>query len=96
MKLYEFTYSDNQNLSETELLRRVEELLVKECELQGWAPGYIFRQCQKVQQVSSDEKSYEFEVIGKFLDTNSIDFDQEMQEVVSGNSQAAAAKDAEL
>jgi len=96
MKLYEFTYTDNQNLSETDLLQRVGDFLAKEAELQGWASGYNFHQCQKVQQTNSGEKTYDFEVIGKFLDSNSIDFDQETQEVVSGNSSVAASPEAPL
>lgn len=91
MKLYEFTYTDNQNLSEHELLRRVGEFLFKESELQGWAPDYKFRPCRQVEQLASGEKNYFFEVIGKYLSTDSVGFDEELSEASSSSRPAAVA-----
>lgn len=93
MKLYEFTYTDNQNLSEPELLRRVGEFLSKESELQAWAPDYEFRPCRQVEQLASDEKNYFFEVNGKYLNSDSLEFDQEVSEAAPSSRPAAAAKD---
>lgn len=91
MKLYEFTYTDNENLSEPELLRRVGEFLLSERDLQGWAPDYKFRPCRQVEQLASGEKVHSFEVIGKYLSTDSVGFDEEMSEASSSNRSAAAA-----
>ena len=93
MKLYEFTYTDNQNLLEPELLRRVGEFLSEESELQGWASDYKFGLCRQVEQLANGEKNYFFEVTGKYLDTNSIGFDEETSEAVSSPCSAAAAPD---
>ena len=71
MKLYEFIYTDKQNLTETNLLQRVREFLGKESELQGWAPDYRFRQCKDVERTADGEKHYTFEVTGRYLDTES-------------------------
>lgn len=91
MKLYEFTYTDNQNLSEPELFLRLEDFLVTEGERQGWAPDYKFRPCQQVEQLGNGEKNYFFEVIGKYLDTDSVGFDEEASEPIATSSRPAAA-----
>ena len=96
MKLYEFTYVDNQNLSEQELLHRVGEFLFSESVLQSWAPGYEFWPCRKVEQLANDEKNYYFEVTGKYLSADSVGFDEEILETAptsSGRPAAAAALD---
>ncbi len=72
MKLYEFTYTDKQNLREEDLLARVEDFLTQESELQGWAQDYKFRQCQKPEQAAAGEKNYFFEVMGTYVDTDSV------------------------
>jgi|HubBroStandDraft_1064217.scaffolds.fasta_scaffold190496_2 hypothetical protein len=66
MKLYEFMYSDKQNLSESAVLERVKTLLLVEGENQGWAPGYKFQQCKEIEHTVG-EKKYLFEVTGRFL-----------------------------
>ena len=76
MKVYEFTYSDNQNLSAEELSKRVESFLLKESDLQGWMPGYKF------QQAGSEKKPeghtvYLFEVFGNYLDEKNTTFESE-------------------
>ena len=93
MKLYEFTYTDNQNLLEPELLRRVGEFLSGECELQGWASDYKFGPCRQVEQLANGEKNYFFEVTGKYLNTNGVGFDEETSEAVSSPLSAVAAPD---
>ena len=72
MKLYEFRYIDKQNLPEIERLQRIERLLEREAEFQGWASGYQFRQCKEVQQ-SGDEQIFSFEVLGDYIDSDDID-----------------------
>lgn len=79
MKLYEFTYSDNQNLTEAALLSRVEEFLQNECEHQGWAAGYRFHQLKKEDHLSDGTVQYFFEVNGDYLDSESANFDTEGQ-----------------
>ncbi|MEK6706622.1 MAG: hypothetical protein AABZ06_12630 [Bdellovibrionota bacterium] len=91
MKLYEFTYTDNENLSEPELLRRVGEFLLSERDLQGWAPDYKFQQCKQVEQLVSGKRVHSFEVIGKYLSTDSVGFDEELSEASSSSRPAAAA-----
>ena len=67
MKLYEFTFSDNTNLPENEVLAIVQKDLENEAELKGWAPGYNFRQCQSPKQIADGEKEYFFVVEGDVL-----------------------------
>lgn len=67
MKLYEFTYTDNQNLTETEILQSLEDFLLSEATFQGWAPGYICYQCQNPKQITDGEKEYCFVVEGDIL-----------------------------
>ncbi len=67
MKLYEFTFSDNTNLTESEVLASAQESLKEEAVLQGWASGYNLRQCQKARQVSDGSIEYYFEVEGEYL-----------------------------
>jgi hypothetical protein len=67
MKLYEFTFNDNTNLSENEVLAVVQKDLEEEAALKGWAPGYNFRQCQSPKQLADGEKEYFFVVEGDVL-----------------------------
>lgn len=67
MKLYEFTYNDNTNQTESEVLASAQEALEHEASLQGWAPGYNFRQCQKPKHLGNGEVEYYFEVDGEYL-----------------------------
>jgi hypothetical protein len=79
VKLYEFEYIDNQKLSHDVLSNRVGEFLMTESESQSWAPGYIFRQCRAVEQLASGELKYGFEVIGRYLDDDSLDFESNVR-----------------
>jgi hypothetical protein len=67
MILYEFTFSDNTNLNESDVLALVTESLKEEALLQNWAPGYNFRQCQKPKQTVDGSVEYYFEVEGEYL-----------------------------
>ena len=64
MKLYEFTYCDNQKLPERSLMTRIEEFLQKESIEQGWASDYKYRQIRAVETLPSGERQYFFEVVG--------------------------------
>jgi hypothetical protein len=77
MKIYEFTYTDNQNLSESEMLVRLQEILEKESSLQGWAPGYRLQECRKVEQLPSGGRNLYFEVLGRYLDSESMNVNEE-------------------
>ncbi len=66
MKIYEFIYSDNTNLTESEVLASAQELMKEEALLQNWAPGYNLRQCQKAKQLEDGTVEYSFEVLGEF------------------------------
>jgi len=90
MKLYEFTYTDNQNLSETALLERVADFLENESILQGWAPGYKFQLCQKVEQLPGGERNFFFDVLGSYLDSDSLSFDEESPDQAEPVGRAAA------
>lgn len=67
MKLYEFTFNDNTNMSESDMLALVHDSLKEEAILQGWAPGYNFHQCQSPKQLTDGEKEYFFVVEGDVL-----------------------------
>ena len=95
MNLYQFTYVDNQNLPEADLKSRVSAFLNGEAELQGWAPGYSFKQSKSVEKISDGSLSFSFEVFGEYLDSESLDQDQEFKEA-SLSSEPVAARDAEL
>ncbi len=69
MKLYEFTFNDNTNLSENEVLAIVQKDLEEEAALKGWAPGYNFRQCQSPKQLADGEKEYFFVVEGDVINS---------------------------
>ncbi len=67
MKLYEFTFEDNTNLTESEVLSVLYEDLKVEAELQGWAPGYSILQCAKNEHLPGGIVKYHFEVNGDLL-----------------------------
>ncbi len=95
MKLYEFTYTDNQNLTESEILQSLEDFLLSEAEMQGWVAGYNLRQCKKIQQLDDGQRQLTFEVLGEYIDPNSVDFDQEIQEKTPPKT-ALASKEVDL
>ncbi len=80
MKLYEFTYTDNQNLTVSEVLRSLEDFLSSEADMQGWVKGYNLRQSKEIRQLADGQRQFTFEVLGEYIDSNSTDFDQEIQE----------------
>lgn len=65
MKLYEFTYNDNTNMSESNMLETLTKHLAEEAIVRGWAPGYNLRQCQLPKQLDNGEKEYFFVVEGE-------------------------------
>ncbi len=65
MKLYEFTYIDNTNMSESSMLEALAKHLGEEAQVRGWAPGYNLRQCQIPKQLENGEKEYFFVVEGE-------------------------------
>lgn len=80
MKIYEFTYRDNTNLTESEVLASAQEGLQEEALIQGWAPGYILRQCQKAKQTFDGAVEYYFEVEGQYIADSQSGEDQEQDE----------------
>ncbi|MBI4404116.1 MAG: hypothetical protein HY537_08145 [Deltaproteobacteria bacterium] len=90
MKLYEFTYTDNQKLSNAALNNRVEEFLQEESDLQGWAPGYTFRQCKDAHEIGPNEKNYFFEVLGSYLDADTLSSDDKVVSSGTGSDSVAA------
>lgn len=95
MKLYEFTYTDNQNISESEILHGLQDFLASEAELQGWANGYNLRQCKEIVQLAGGEKQFTFEVLGEYIDSNGLNFNDEIREEQSLKP-VVAAKDISL
>lgn len=69
MKLYEFTYTDNQNLTEIEILQSLGDFLSAETAMQGWAKGYNLRQCKDIRQLVDGQRQFTFEVIGEYIDS---------------------------
>lgn len=65
MKLYEFTYNDNTNMPESNMLDTLKNHLAEEAIARGWAPGYNLRQCQIPKQLENGEKEYFFVVEGE-------------------------------
>jgi hypothetical protein len=72
MKLYEFVYTDNLNLSKSRLLRRIQTFLETEAATQDWAPGYTFKQGRPSESVDSTIK-YFYEVIGRYSDSEDVE-----------------------
>ncbi len=95
MKLYEFTYHDKENLSDSEIVERLTSLLETEAEMQGWASGYNLRQCKEVLQQTNGERVLSFEVIGAYVDSENIDFEEDMQRPPQATD-AKVAKEVEL
>jgi hypothetical protein len=82
MKLYEFTFTDNQNLAESDIVQRLQDFLANEAEMQGWAAGYELRQCKEVRQLPDSSRQLTFEVLGEYIDSNALDFESEVQEKI--------------
>lgn len=69
-KIYEFQYIDKLNLSEVELIDRIESILADEADFYGWEQGYTFRQCLlDGLQANKGERTFVLEVFGKFIDS---------------------------
>ncbi len=90
MKLYEFTFSDNTNLPENEVLAVVQKDLENEAALKGWAPGYNFRQCQSPKQLADGEKEYYFVVEGEVM-AGALDGESEDSQQPALRERGAAA-----
>lgn len=95
MKLYEFTYSDNENLPQPQLLERISTFLAQECETQGWASGYTFRESKAVESRGS-EKRYSFEVFGEYFDSEKADQADVRPTISREHEPDVAAKDASV
>lgn len=74
MKIYDFTYVNKLNLTETSLNDRVLEFLLIECENQGWSPDFKFKQSSAPIKNESHTE-YQFEVLGRFLTSGEDDFE---------------------
>lgn len=96
MKLYEFTFTDNENLSESDVLEGLQDFLKTEAEMQGWVSGYNLRQCKEVVQLPDGKRIFTFEVLGQYIDSNSVDFNDHLAAEVNTKSHVAVAKDASL
>jgi hypothetical protein len=68
MKLYEFTFTDNLNLSETKILEYVENAMVQQAMEDNWAEGYTYKQSQAPELLPTGEKRYHFAVFGELLE----------------------------
>ena len=95
MKLYQFTYIDNEKLNESALLSRVASFLENEALFQGWSPGYTFRQCQAPVRIPDGGMQYYYEVNGKFFDSEDLE-DNNQPRGESKSGRHIAAKEAEL
>jgi len=94
-KIYEFTLLDKYNTAEGDILRTVEQTLASEAELQGWQPGYSFRQDVSAVRKASGEVEYRFSVYGEFASSTS-DSDAAKNTGAQEKASSSAAKPAEL
>jgi hypothetical protein len=90
MKLYDFTYIDNQNLSDSDLQKRVIAFLINECELQGWHNDYSLKQVSATKN-SDDSIHYSFQVFGKFIDSVSDEFVEVANDTKTDKSRMVAS-----
>lgn len=69
MKLYEFycSFNDSLNLTEEEVLVRIQKILEEEALLQRWSPGYELKQSKRVESFKFGGKQYFFLIEGEFL-----------------------------
>jgi hypothetical protein len=94
-KIYEFNLLDKYNTPEGDIMRTVEQNLVTEAGLQGWASGYTYQQVSKPTQKSTGEIEYAFVVYGEFVSSTGEDYsNHESSNQTQQNS--SAAKPAEL
>ena len=91
MKLYEFTFNDNTNLSESKVLEVALLSLQEEALLQGWATGYNLQQRQKPQQLANGEMEYYFEVEGEYQTDGQSGEGQEKSKSASPKPDVAAS-----
>lgn len=66
MKLYEFTITDNNKLTQQEVDQMVDEILAEESRLQGWASGFKCQLVGTIDTLSDGSKQYRFQVMGQF------------------------------
>lgn len=94
MKLYEFVYTDDLNLSQSRLLRRMQAFLETEAVTQGWASGYTLRQGCPPESADSSVK-YFFEVVGHYLDSEEVGTPSQYSVNNTAPVDPAAARDAD-
>lgn len=94
-KLYEFSYTDKQGLTEAEICHAVAELLEHEADTQSWEPDFSFAQNAKPEQLEDGRIRYYFQVSGQFSDEEgSIDSEDgpDQDAHFRGNDQVAAER----
>jgi hypothetical protein len=94
-KIYEFNLLDKYNTPEGDIMRTVEQTLVTEAGLQGWAPGYTYQQTFKPIQKSTGEIEYSFAVFGDLAESTGDDHNYQESSKQS-QQKPSAAKPAEL
>ncbi len=91
MKLYEFDYCDNRNQPESDVLASVGRMLEKEAEIQGWAPGYSFRQTKPKKDIGHGEVEFYFVVEGAALRSDNASEPQDKDQNSIPNHEQAAS-----
>ncbi len=68
MKLYEFSVTDEFNLSKSEIIKVAEQSASEEAKVQEWADFKVI-ECQNSERLASGEVRYYFEVVGAYAPT---------------------------
>lgn len=96
IKLYEFSFLDKYSTSEGDIMRSVEQDLVAQAEIQGWAPNYSIRKNSNEIRHTDNSLEYFFTVYGELISS----LDETQTEIISPKNaqpdEDMAAKPAEL
>ncbi len=89
VKLYEFTITNNNKLTQQEVDQMVDDILAEESRLQRWASGFKCQPFGTIDTLRDGSKQYCFQVIGQFqVGTNS---DENVRESDDFSSQPPVA-----
>ncbi len=66
MKLYEFTVTDNNKLTQQEVDQLVDGILAEESQMQSWASGFQCKPVGVVETLGDGSKQFRFQVMGQF------------------------------
>lgn len=94
-KLYEFSFLDKYSTPESDIMRLVEQDLVTQAELQGWAPNYSVLKNPKEVRHPDGSLEYFFSVYGELVSSLN-EAPNKTTSSENSNPDEQAAKPAEL